>query len=626
MLAGIFLRSASSRYSLQNITLLHLISGSIKSNCRGELSTQNVIMASALCESREKSSTAKIPYRHKGTGCVIVAWARLDYRHELFAKLLIPAQDQPYYSDNQLILMAYLKWGEDCCCYIFGDYSFAIYDPRNQSIFCSRDHMGVKPFYYYTDDHIFMFSSSVSVFHDAKVVPMQISESWVVKYTERQSMDFENTAYKNIRKLPPANCLRVDRNNVKKSKYFCFDPYRKSQFSSVNESVEAYREMLFEAVKSRAHTQYPIGFELSGGIDSSSIAAIAVKESHIPVDDLCTFSTAVYEYEPSFIFSVCQELLLPNSYVSCGPDLGAKTSLDAEALKLLGYPVEYLLARHHMPMYKTQEKHDIRRLFSGFGGDEFVTSIYLDVAQNQLLHEGKYRSLYKTMPKNKFKGLLKYFISLRENSTLNMRNIKFNAGIVHDRYIKKHLSGLHNNTSKHYKNLNEFTLDRCLQPYISTRLENCTLLANGSGVEYVWPLLDPKLIQLFLSIPVEHKNFNGADRYIHRKATEHLLPKKVIWQVEKNMGQRISKQSINVRHYSLPTKLHPILDSIVDTGKLQKHLDYINRGINNPSFHKIAIVCRLNDWLNKYHGDQNKIIQSKSHQVIKDFREKGLYS
>ena len=96
----------------------------------------------------------KLPQQDDEAGLVITADARIDNRDELFDALGIPNPDRPTMPDSALILKAYRKWGQDCPNHLLGAFAFTIWDKKEQSLFCARDQMGFKPFYYYRSHRI----------------------------------------------------------------------------------------------------------------------------------------------------------------------------------------------------------------------------------------------------------------------------------------------------------------------------------------------------------------------------------------------------------------------------------------------------------------------------------------
>ena len=106
-----------------------------------------------------ESLDEKLPYHSAESGIAITADARLDNRDELCAVLGIPHQDRAAVLDSHLILSSYTKWGAACPEHLLGDFAFVIWDQDRSTLFCARDHMGIRPFYYHLTSHLFIFAS-----------------------------------------------------------------------------------------------------------------------------------------------------------------------------------------------------------------------------------------------------------------------------------------------------------------------------------------------------------------------------------------------------------------------------------------------------------------------------------
>ena len=108
-----------------------------------------------------ESLTETLPYHDPISELVITADARIDNRIELANRLGISSCELRDASDSRLILMSFKKWGKDCPKYLIGDFAFAIWNNKTKELFCARDHMSVKPFFYYINDDFFIFASEI---------------------------------------------------------------------------------------------------------------------------------------------------------------------------------------------------------------------------------------------------------------------------------------------------------------------------------------------------------------------------------------------------------------------------------------------------------------------------------
>lgn len=220
----------------------------------------------------------------------IVADARIDNRDELIEKLGLPGTA----TDSRIILNAYHKWKGNCPRELLGDFSFAIWDERIGRVFCARDHMGVRPFYYYQSDKIYAFASEIKALLQLPEVPKKINKEMVANYLATVLDDREITFYENVRRLPAAHSMISSGDPVR---YWRLDPTRKTIRPSDQEYAAEFLKVFNEAVRCRARCIFPIGSTLSGGLDSSSVCCLASLELAMLEKHLETFS-AVFPNAP----------------------------------------------------------------------------------------------------------------------------------------------------------------------------------------------------------------------------------------------------------------------------------------------------------------------------------------
>ncbi len=155
-----------------------------------------------------------------------------------------------------------------------------------------------------------------------------------------------------------------------------------------------------------------------------------------------------------------------------------------------------------------------------------------------------------------------------------------------------------------YTNLNEFTLEDRFKPFVPTRMNNCTQVANSYGIDYAWPLLDVKLIEFFLSIPTEFKFSKRMGRYFHRKAVEEYVPKGVNWKQSKYMGEKALSEKKG--RPKLNDGLHPDISLFADTEKCRKDLlqipemDFVDIKLMNIR-RQASTINILDSWLKKFY-------------------------
>ena len=180
-------------------------------------------------------------------------------------------------SDTEVILKAYDKWKQDCLQHFRGMFSFALWDENQKMLFCARDFFGIKPFYYTIVDDKFYFASEIK----ALLPFVKQVETDVEAFKEYLSFQFvleEKTLFKNIYQLPPGHLLTIKNGHILVKKYW--DVYYDIDYSHTEKYFEEKLQHLLEdSLKLHVRSDVPIGGYLSGGLDSSTICAIASKET-----------------------------------------------------------------------------------------------------------------------------------------------------------------------------------------------------------------------------------------------------------------------------------------------------------------------------------------------------------
>jgi asparagine synthase (glutamine-hydrolysing) len=176
-------------------------------------------------------------------------------------------------SDTEVILRAYRKWGADCVTHFRGMFSFVLWDEPNQRFFCARDRFGIKPLYFYQDQNLFFFASEPKAL--LPFMPQIRTNLEALKeYFAFQFCLDGKTLFEDIHELQPAHHLTISADQISVQKYW--EVYYQPDFSH-NEKYyeEVLRALIKDSVEIHTRADVPIGSYLSGGVDSSAVAAIA---------------------------------------------------------------------------------------------------------------------------------------------------------------------------------------------------------------------------------------------------------------------------------------------------------------------------------------------------------------
>ena len=193
-------------------------------------------------------------------------------------------------TDTEVILKMYLKFGEECVKHFNGMWAFCIFDKTKRKIFCSRDRLGQKPFYYYWDGEEFIFSSELKGIVSIKRLNKRenINKKALELYFGAGFIPAPYTIYKGAYKLEPAHnlVLSLDSREIHKKRYWALPKY--APIYDKNKLVEEIREVLVDATKIRLRSDVPVGAFLSGGLDSSTVVGLMAQV--IDIRNLHTFS------------------------------------------------------------------------------------------------------------------------------------------------------------------------------------------------------------------------------------------------------------------------------------------------------------------------------------------------
>lgn len=241
--------------------------------CEGEAG-----FGQALLATTPEAQAEVQPWVHPETGCMIVSDSRLDNRPQLLRDLGInrPADEV---GDGELLHAAWRRWAEGCADRLRGDFAFAVWDPQARELFLARDPMGVRPLAFHTDgEGLFVFASVADAVVAQGDVPRDLDEGRIadVLVGENEGIDQACTFYTSVQRLPPAHWLRWHAGKLALQRYWRPIGARPSGLPrGESEWIEAQRERLDVAVRLRLRSHRPVGSMLSGGLDSSSVVALA---------------------------------------------------------------------------------------------------------------------------------------------------------------------------------------------------------------------------------------------------------------------------------------------------------------------------------------------------------------
>ena len=546
---------------------------------------------------------------------VITSDARIDNRKELSEKLGI--RDEEDVSDSYFILKAYEKWGDACPDKLLGDFAFAIWDTEKEKLFCARDHMGVKPFYYYLDDDMFVFGTEIKALFCVDGVPREINERKIALYLMKDTMDSENTFYKDIKSFPAAHLSLIAKTKFKIHIYWKLDSNLEIKMESEEEYAKAFREIFEEAVRCRLRSSFPIGFELSGGLDSSSIVCMAqeILNNENQNSKIKTFSSVYDESkecdERNYIKKVLNKYEINSTFIN-----GDAISPLKDIENVLWHQDQPFFSPHltnQIESYKKMKNFQIRILFSGEGGDQIIShgnnylkELAFKLKWKEVLSElngasNKFNeSKISIIKKNIIYPSIPLFIKKLIKLFLYKKEVNFK---LKKDFLKK--LKLENKNNFIITNLEKFTSKEYHYFIINHPLAQTVFGIMDRGIskfnlEPRYPFFDKRLVEFCYALPTDMKLKSGWSRYVMRIAMENILPEDIQWRPEKaNLNVSFKRNLMlfekNTIIKMVNEKAYAIKD-YVDIQIIEEILEDYKKG-NNKNLFDLWLIILFYKWI-----------------------------
>ena len=510
-----------------------------------------------LC-STEESLHEKLPWKDPSSGFCITADARIDNRGELFSALGLDTSAAGHVADSQLILSAYKKWGDSCVDHLLGDFAFAIWDSRNRRLFCARDHMGLRPFYYYFSGDLFVFASAASAVVAVSNVPQVINEGRVADFLvqELEGINKTCTFFENVQRMPPAHTGSVKQRNLSFSQYWNPDPSVELRLNSDEDYADALEDVLEAAIKCRLRSHKPAASMLSGGVDSSCIVGVSRKLSQQSNSGPFQTYSGVSDDDPD-----CRE----SRYIEMmenGGDLSA-FHISPSEVKRYAADLNHISSIIEDPfddawtlltlIYLVANRQGNRVVMDGIDGDgvagltsgypaylirgrEFVAALKEIRGQRKNYYRnyvsllgsgyGQLRSAYTP----NFLRRMKRKYSNAYWKKLAFEEASLSADFAHRVKLAQRYREYKSQMSLGFSpSLAHAHAERIVVPYLTVAIERYARLAAYCGVEARQPFNDKRVIELCLSMPWDQKARDGWSKFCLRNVLQRVAPHDVAW-------------------------------------------------------------------------------------------------
>jgi asparagine synthase (glutamine-hydrolysing) len=487
----------------------------------------------------------------------------LEIRNELIVKGHV---FQTTNSDTETLLEAYKAWGKEMLHRLNGMFAFAIFDCQKKQLFAARDRFGKKPFFYSFQNGTFVFASELHAVTKHPNIQVKQSKKAMQKYFAYGYIPAPHSLFEGIHKLPGGHFLIVDiqSQQFQINKWWSFELEPFTEIPNNPEQVwgDQLLDLLTKAIKRRLMSEVPLGFFLSGGIDSSSLVALVSKI--LPSNEINTFSIGFTEesFDESTYANLIakkyktnhtKEVLDIEKAIGILPDIISRLDEPMGDSSLLPTYLLCQLTRKHVTVALGGDGAD--ELFCGY--DPFKAlekaKLYHSLVSKPM-HQA-FSFLFSKLPvshknmsldfkiKRTLRGLNyapKYWNSVWMGPLAPTDiNELFNEEIeMEELYSEAILAWESCKQSSLLDKATEFYVKLYLQDDILVKVDRASMM---NSLEVRAPFLDIDLVNFARKIPVNYRYKNGESKYLLKKALEPILPHDILYRKKKGFGVPIGK-------------------------------------------------------------------------------------
>jgi asparagine synthase (glutamine-hydrolysing) len=502
-------------------------------------------------------------------------------------------------SDTEVLPHLYEEYGQDLVQHLNGMFAFALWDAKRRRLIIARDRFGEKPLYWGVFENTLLFASEPKVLLSHPAVHPALDLQSLRLYLSFDYVPAPRSIYQGIHKLPAAHSLTLEDGQIEVKPYWCLSYKIQTPLESEAEAARHLRELLADSVRMRLVSDVPLGVLLSGGVDSSTVAALAVQTSSEPVK---TFSISFAESsfdESLYARGVAKFLGTDHHEERLSANLAA--NLVGEIGSWMDEPFSdaslvptYLLSRF-------TRKH-VTVALGGDGGDELF-------AGYPMYRGHRWARIYQRVPAALRSGLFERLVRLLPVKTKNLsfdyKATRFVAGAKYDPVARHHVWFGSFTPEEQQQLLTAETLrategdiyrdarlmaEECDSDDIVTRMQSLdtrlylaedilTKVDRASmavSLEVRAPFLDPRVAEFAASLPSNYKLHRARTKHILKLAVKDLVPPFVTRRGKKGFGVPVAEW--------LKGKLRPLARDLLSPERVRR------AGVFDPEF-----VTRLQD-------------------------------
>ena len=442
--------------------------------------------------------------------------------------------------DTEVVLQALIAWGSTAFTRFNGMWALLLLDRITGEILLARDRFGIKPLYTYTDERGLFISSEIKAILIAADRKFQINANVAAAYLHQSLLcTGRATFFAGIEEFPAghfAKCslTEIGTKRLNPSRYWKI-PTRYSGDLSECELVEAVRATFLDSVNIRLRSDVPVGILLSGGIDSSAIAATVyhLDPSRDDIKLISAVGQSGNQDEQPFIDIVARHLRRPVEKVVLNYPYSEALEMISEVSWFNDEPIAGFSTVAHYLLMKRARALGVTVLLSGQGADESLCGYrkYLGFYLQELIAAGKLGTAAQTFLKFVQQGTVVSQFNYREAKRYLPQWLRFSEIDIRGPALLEASETIHVGLN------GGGVIDRQVTDFehlsIPALVHYEDRMSMAVAREIRLPFLDYRLVTLLVSLPIEYKLRDGWTKWIFRRAMSTLLPKEITWREDK---------------------------------------------------------------------------------------------
>ncbi len=522
------------------------------------------------------------------------------YNYEAIKNELIQLGHQFHsHSDTEVILHGYAEWGADIIHKLIGMFAIVIYDQRAQTLFCCRDRAGVKPFFYYHTNELFLFASELKALLAHPSFVKELNMDAVGAYLQFGYVPHPHCIFQKTAKLSPGYSLLLDvpSNTFQLNQYWnVYDAYNQPKLSlPFNEALDETKKLLISACQYRMVSDVPVGIFLSGGYDSSTVAALLQSNA---TSKIKTFTIGFSDQgvnEAPFAKQVAAHLGTDHTEAYCTeqdalkivPDLPFYFDEPFADSSAIPTTLVSKIARQQVTVALSADAGD--EVFAGYNRYEYmlrfggkikalpplvrrsmaavmnaIPADSIPIARSRYLFHSRYEKVKQFLLEPNDYGM-NIVLSKQFTSNDIPQLIKQPLSPLSTAFESRELHSSHYDTLSYIMAIDyqTYLVDDILQ-----KVDRATMSQSLEGRE---PFLDHRVIEWAARLPVSYKYHNGTKKYILREIAHQYLPKEMMERPKMGFSIPLAKW--------LLSDLKPMVDEYLNEDYLTKQGIFHTAGV-----------------------------------------------